>query len=273
MNNNRQRVAYLLMALAVVLTLFPVFWVASISFQGQQEWFARPVHWLPSFPTLANYAAVFANPHGVRAIYNSLIVTFSATVTAMLIGFPAAYAISRYRTGRFSLFVLPLIVRASPPIVFAIPLLVFYAAVGLIDTLQALIPIYAGTTVFYFIWLVKPFIDAVPHEIEEAAMVDGVKRWRLPFNVVLPIVLGGVAAATIFVFIMNWTEFVLALTLTRLEARTIPIQMTTITSLYSVQGHGQESAVSTVSLIPFLFVAYFLQKKLVRTFYLGTAKR
>lgn len=190
-----------------------------------------------------------------------------------MIGFPAAYAISRYRTGRFALFVLPLIVRASPPIVFAIPLLVFYAAVGLIDTLQALIPIYAGTTVFYFIWLVKPFIDAVPREIEEAAMVDGVKRWRLPFNVVLPIVLGGVAAATIFVFIMNWTEFVLALTLTRLEARTIPIQMTTITSLYSVQGHGQESAVSTVSLIPFLFVAYFLQKKLVRAFYLGSAKR
>ncbi len=272
MKINRQLLAYLLMALVVILTLFPVFWVASISFKGQQEWFARPIHWLPSSPTLSNYAGVFANPSAVKAIYNSLIVTFSATVIAMLTGFPAAYAISRYRTARFSLFILPLIVRASPPIVFAIPLLVFYATVGLVDTLQALIPIYVATTVFYFIWLVKPFIDAVPHEIEEAAMVDGVKRWRLPFSVVLPIVLGGVAAATIFVFILNWTEFVLALSLTILNARTIPIQMTTLTSLYSLQGYGQQSVVSTISVIPFLFVAYFLQKQLVRTFYLGSAK-
>lgn len=205
-------------------------------------------------------------------MYNSIIVTFGAIFLALLIGYPAAYAVSRKRSGRFSLFVLPLIVRASPPIVFAIPLLVFYATFGLLDTLQALIPIYAGITVFYFIWLVKPFIDAVPQEIEEAAMVDGVKRWRLPFNVILPIMLGGVVAASIFVFILNWTEFVLALTLTQLNARTVPIQMTTITSPYSIVGYGQDAVVSTVSLIPFLFVAYFLQKQLVHTFYLGTAK-
>jgi multiple sugar transport system permease protein len=270
--NNRRLAAYLLVAATLFFALFPIFWVTSTSFKSQQEWFVRPIHWLPYSPSLVNYASVFGSATAVRSIYNSLIVTFSATVLAFLIGFPAAYVISRLRTGRFSLFVLPLIVRACPPIVFAIPLLVFYAAFGLTDTLQALIPVYAGTTVFYFIWLVKPFIDAVPHEVEEAAMVDGVKRWRLPFSVILPIVLGGVAAATIFVFILNWTEFVLVLTLTRLDARTIPVQMTTVTSLYSVQGYGQQAVVSTISLIPFLAVAYFLQKQLLRTFYFGTAK-
>lgn len=259
--------------MVVVLTLFPIFLLISISFKGQFEWLAHPYHWLPKIPTLSNYASVFGTQLGVRAISNSLTVALGGTVLALFVGYPAAYVISRHTAGKFSLFIEPLILRASPPVVFAIPLLVFYSSVGLIDKLQGLVPLYGATTVFYIIWLTKPFIDAVPREIEEAAMADGVARWRLPFSVILPLVAGGVAAATIFVFILNWTEFTFALTLTLYAARTVPIQMTTLNSQYSVAGNGQAAALSTVSLIPFLLIAYYLQKQLVRAFYVGAVKK
>ena len=269
---NRQAIAYLILGVTVFFAIFPVFWVASIAFKGQQEWFARPLHWLPSMPTLVNFVAAFSNRNGANAVLNSLMAAAGGTLVALLVGYPAAYAMSRYRTRKLPLFIVPLILRATPPVVIAVPLLLFYSPLGLVDTVAGLIPVYAATTVFYIIWLIKPFIDAVPREIEEAAMADGVRHWRIPFSVVLPIVSGGLAAATTFVFILNWTEFSIALTLTRLYAETIPVQMTTLTSLYSVLGNGQSAALSTASMIPFLFIAYYLQKLLLRSFFVGAVR-
>ena len=122
--------------------------------------------------------------------------------------------------------------------------------------------------------MIKPFIDAVPRELEDAAMLDGVAGWKIPFSLILPMVAGGVVAATIFVFVLNWTEFVLALNLTRFAARTMPLQMAAFNALGSIsEGQGQAAALSTVSIIPFLVIAYYLQKQLVRTFYVGAVKR
>ena len=261
------------MAILVIVTVFPIFWVIAISFKSQNEWFATPVHWLPKRPTLSNYALAFASEYGVRAISNSLMVALGGTALALFTGFPAAYVISRYRGGKFGLFVVPLILRASPPAAVAIPLLVFYASLGLVDTTQGLILVYGATTVFYIIWMVKPFVDAVPREVEEAAMIDGVARWKIPFSLILPMVAGGVVAATIFVFMLNWTEFVLALSLTRFDARTVPLQMAAFSALGAIsEGQGQAAALSTVSLVPFIFVAYQLQKQLIRTFFVGAVR-
>jgi multiple sugar transport system permease protein len=261
------------MAIVVLIVAFPTFWVIATSFKTENEWFALPIHWLPETPTLSNYAGAFTSEYGVRAISNSLIVALGGTAIALLTGFPAAYAISRYRTGKFGLFIVPLILRASPPAALAIPLLVFYASVGLVDTAQGLVLVYGATSVFYIIWISKPFIDSVPRELEDAAMADGVSRWRLPFSVVLPIVAGGVVAAAIFVFMLNWTEFTFALILTRFDARTVPLQMATISALGDIsEGQGQAAALSTVSLTPFMLIAYFLQKQLVRAFAVGAVR-
>ena len=253
--------------------LFPVFWVVSSSFKTGDDLFALPPHWLPRTLTLSSYVLVFVSQAGVKAVSNSLVVSLGGTFLALLIGFPSAYTLSRYRTGRFALFLLPLITRASPPAVIAIPLLVFYSSVGMVDTPQGLVLLYSATTVFYIIWMIKPFIDAVPRELEEAAMIDGVPRWRIPFGLILPMVAGGVVAATIFVFILNWTEFTLALMLTRYQTQTIPLQMAAISALGAIsEGQGQAAAVSTVSLVPFLIVAYFLQKQLRRIFFAGAIR-
>lgn len=255
------------------MVLFPVFWTATTSFKTEQEWFTRPLHWLPRSPTLSNYEELFGQ-YDVKAISNGLIVAFAGTVLALLLGFPAAYRMSRYGRGRFAVFIVPLIMRASPPVVFAIPLLVFYSSFGLADTTQGLIVVYSSTTVFYIIWMIKPFIDAVPRELEDAAMVDGVPRWKLLFNLILPMVAGGVVAATIFVFILNWTEFILALSLTASDARTASLQMA---GMGATAGdwvdQGPAAALSTVTILPLLLVAYHLQKQLVRTLFVGAVRR
>ena len=263
----RQILNYSILTLLLILSIFPAFWVISTSFKPLAESFATPVHWLPVQPTLSNYEEAFTDSLGFKAIINSLLATIGGTALALGIGYPAAYWLSRYRGGRITLFVFPLILRASPPAVIAIPLIVFYSSVGFVDTLHGLILVYGATTAFYVIWMIKPFIDTVPRDIEDAAMVDGVSRWTIPFRVVMPLVASGVVAAVIFAFILNWTEFLYALSLTRFQARTIPVQMAILSTLGAVStGEGQAAAVSTVSLVPFLAGAYYFQRYLLRAF-------
>src|SRR3989441_1445508 len=213
---------YTLLVIVVVATLFPVFWVVSSSFKTEFELFSLPAHWLPQTPTLSSYAVAFASQSGAQAISNSLVIALVGTLLALLIGFPSAYVISRYRGGRFALFVMPLIMRASPPAVIAIPLLIFYSSLGMVDTLQGLVLPYTAVTVFYVIWMIKPFVDAVPRELEDAAMIDGVPRWRIPFGVILPIVAaGGLAPDNIF-FLFYLEEVTPQTMLTRMQEPTTP---------------------------------------------------
>ncbi len=262
----RELLAYIIVAIALLMVAIPIFWVISTSFKPENEWFLFPINWLPEKPTLSNYAAAFASDSGARAITNSLIVAIGGTVLALLTGFPAAYVISRYRTGKLGLFIVPLIMRATPPAAIGIPLLVFYASLGLVDTTQGLVLVYGATTVFYIIWLVKPFIDRVPREVEDAAMIDGVASWKLPFSVILPLVASGVVAATIFVFVLNWTEFTFAINLTQSQTVTVPLQMVVFSDMgvRISAGQGQAAALSTVSLGIFIFLGYQLQKQLIR---------
>ncbi len=260
---------YVVAASLLILTIFPLFWMVSFSFKGVEELsqFPEPIYWLPQRPTLFNYEDAFATITGLKAIWESFSIALASTAFAVLIGFPAAYTVARHRLPktRFSVLLLPLILRVMPSAVLALPLLVFYSTFGLIDTSVGMILVYGGTTVFYVIWLVKPFIDAMPPEVEDAAMIDGVPRWRIPYWVTLPTVVGGVLIAAFFVFILDWTEFVFVLSLGRVEIQTIPVVMTSLSAFGVLSGaHGDASAVSTISLLPFLVGAYYLQKQLLR---------
>jgi multiple sugar transport system permease protein len=169
---------------------------------------------------------------------------------------------------------MPALLSLTPPVVLALPLVVFYAAMGLIDTLVGLALVYGGTSAFYVIWITKPFIDAVPREVEEAARVDGEDSWAIPFTIILPIIASGVIATIFFVFLLNWTGFVLALSLTRSEARTLPLALTAVRGLGAVsQAEGTAAAVGTLSLAPFFAVSYFAQRYFIRVFALRLSGR
>src|SRR2546426_3650703 len=130
---------YTSLVIVVVATLFPVFWVVSSSFKTDFELFSLPAHWLPATPTLSSYTVAFASQSGVQAISNSLVIALGGTFLALLIGFPSAYVISRYRGGRFALFVLPPIMRGFPPALNANPPPTFHSSLRMGDTRQGLV--------------------------------------------------------------------------------------------------------------------------------------
>ncbi|MFQ5997717.1 MAG: carbohydrate ABC transporter permease, partial [Candidatus Bathyarchaeia archaeon] len=207
----------------------------------------------------------FTNPSNIKAIANSIIVALSGTGLAIVLGYPVAYSISRgVARWRFFMF-MAMIPRAIPPVVLAIPLLVFYSALGFLDTLHGLSLIYAVISVFFIIWMLKPFIDSIPIALEEAALLDGVSRFTTPFRIVLPLVRGGLGAAAVLVFILNWSEFLFALILSRVNARTVPVQLMILNPMgASPATEGVVAALSSLVIIPFFATVYFFFKYLLK---------
>ncbi|MFB6198746.1 MAG: carbohydrate ABC transporter permease, partial [Halobacteriaceae archaeon] len=136
-----------------------------------------------------------------------------------------------------------------PPIAIALPMLIMYSTLHLVDTRIGLIIAYTGFTIPFSVWMTKSFIDEVPVELEEAAMMDGQSRFETFYKTTLPVVKGGLAATFLFIFILNWSEFLMAQTLMR-NVHTIPIY---ISLLYSAAGgklFGVQAAIGAISVIP-----------------------
>ena len=279
----KRAIYYAVMLLAAIFALFPMFWLVSKSFQAPFEWFVIPVVWISQHPTLDSYAAIFGLPApsitvvgGVLipsfyAFRNSLIAAIGTTLSAVAIGYLGAYSISRYKTGGAVTYFFVLTSRMLPPVAVVIPLLVFFQTLTLVDTIYGLVLIYLGVNVAFVIWIVRGFIDDVPKEVEEAAALDGVRKWVIPFRIILPLIKGGLAAAALFVFILSWTEFGVALLITQTASTTIPVQL----FKYEFGGGpalGPMSALSVTAVIPVIVLGYLIQKQLVRGLSMGSIR-
>jgi multiple sugar transport system permease protein len=275
-------VDYILVLLIMAAVLFPVFWLVSSSFKPAHEWFAKPPVWISNSMTLDNYKVLiypvesisrmggFSTP-AVKPIVNSLIIAIFATVIATVAGFLAAYSISRYQTGGAQLFIFILQTRMLPPIAIAIPLLLMYSTLGLVDRHIGLIIMYAGVTLSYVVWMMKGFIDEIPVEIEEAAILEGYSEWEILFRVIFPLVRGPLLASGLFVLILNWGEFLFALIFTHSEAFTVPVQLQKYFSNMGLM-LGPVSALSVLATIPVVILGYLIQKHFVRGITFGAVK-
>lgn len=279
----KRAIYYLVMLVATLFALFPMFWLVSTSIKSPFEWFIIPAVWISKNPSLDSYAAIFGLPApsisvvgGVLipsfyAFRNSILAAVGTTLAAALIGYMGAYSISRYKTGGAVTYFFVLTSRMLPPVAVVIPLLVFFQTLAILDTIQGLVLIYLGINVAFVIWIVRGFIDDVPKEVEEAAALDGVSKWLIPFKIVLPLVKGGMAASALFVFILSWTEFGVALILTQTISTTIPVQL----FKYQFGGGpalGPMAALSTVAVIPVIVLGYLIQKQLVRGLSMGSIR-
>lgn len=272
----------LLICLAILL---PIVWVLSISLKPPEEWMAYPPRIIPAAPTFSNYIVLFlpGNPVGgisamvssaepvTKAFVNSLIVVPIATLASLLIGFAAAYSVSRFRTGGPTLPLFVLTTRMFPPVAFAVPLLVYFRLLNLIDTRLGLILMYTGFTIAFSLWMMRGFIDGVPRHVEEAAILDGASPWRVLFTITLPLVRGGLAATGLFVFILNWTEFLLAQIFTSREAITLPVQISHYTGAVG-RFYGPMAALGVVASIPVVIAGYLIQRHLVTGFTFGLVR-
>lgn len=275
-----------LLVLALLFAAFPLFWVVMTAFKPSNEWVAVPPVWIPSMPTLENFRAVFVSQDQAastsatsvsetawRAIRGSIIISVGATALSILIGLCTALAISRYRFGGNSTPLMILSGRMFPPIAIAIPFLVMFNSMGLSDTHLGLILCYAAFTLPFSTWMLKSFIDDVPRDIEDAAMLDGLTRIEAHIRFTVPLIRGGLVATTLFIFVLNWSEFLYGLVLTATDVVTIPVQMGKYFTATAGQLYGVQAALAITAVLPLVIIGYFIQDHLVRGLTLGAIKR
>ena len=281
--------------------IFPIFWMISTSFKEAGEWVTWPPHWLPHHPTWHNYAQIFAfsqiDPSLSRqateqafsiwkGLADAVFICTVASLLALLLGTFLAYAISRFNVGGKYFRHLILTIRMIPPIVIAIAILMYYAIlipyataalfgvrVSLFDTYTGLLLIYTATTLPFVIWMMLSFIDEVPYTLEHAARMMGAGRITVLRRIVIPLVASGMVVTFLFVFILNWAEFLLALTLTHPEVTTLTVLLNKFQSASEGRLYGPQAAIGTVITIPVVILGILIQKHLVKGFSFGTIRK
>ncbi len=281
-------VRVLLIAFVLVVFLFPVYWTVTMAFKPADEWTptSGKTYWVPDNPTLDNFRRIFGGTPGgsdsflvstpinaTDPIITSLITAIGGTLLALFVGVFAAYGISRFRAGGKMLGFSILQLRMFPPIAIIIPVLFLWTYLQLFDTRLGLILIYGAVTFPFVVWLMKSFFDEVPREISEAAIVDGCSQFGAFRKAVLPLVKGGLATTALFVFILNWSDFLIALVLSGNNVVTAPVFLSQITSAATGQEFGSRAALGVILITPPMVLSILIQKHLVRGLTFGAVKR
>ena len=261
---------YLAAVVALIVFLFPIYWLFGMSLKTAEEIFAYPPVWWPSAVRFENYLVLFRDGDA-KTIGNSLVIATISTVLAMFFGTLCAYSIARFRTGGDNLAMWVLSNRMLPPIVIVFPVFLLYVKLGLVDTYLGLIILYTAFNLPYVIWMMRGYIQDIPLELEESALVDGCTRWRVFRKVVLPMARSGIFATAVFTFVFAWNEFLFALVLARSEVTTFPVQVTHYLGGQS-NFYSKIAAMSVLGTVPIFIAVAMLQRYLVRGISLGAVK-
>ena len=246
----------------LLVVLFPVLWLVLISVRTEMESFRMPPRLLVT-PTLQNYVDLWQSKF-LRAFENSAVTATTTTLLSLLLGVPAAYALSRagLRSERLlSLWVLA--TRMAPPIAFGIPFFLIYKELDLVDTKLGLVVIYLSFNLSLVIWMMRAFFDGLPRSLEEAAYIDGAGVLGAFVRVTLPLCAPGLATTAIFCFLLSWNDFFYSLILTRSEALTAPVAIVNFMN-YESWEWGKVAAAATVIMLPVVALSVMVRKYLVR---------
>jgi multiple sugar transport system permease protein len=277
---------YAVLSLWLVIVSFPIFWMVSTAFKPDREWFANPPVYISKTPTLDNFLTVWTSRSSVLetqeaesmqkpwiALGNTLLVALTATTLSVGFGAILAYGVSRYRILSEARMFQLLVLRMIPPIVVAAPLSLYYSTLGLLDTVTGLVAVYFITTLPYAVWMSKSFIDEVPREMEQAAELLGASRWRAIFEVVLPLVRSGLVATFLFILILTWSEYLLALILSKAHVVTLPMELSKYEGSTEGRVYGRQAALSVGITLPLIFIGILIRKHLARGFSFGMVGR
>jgi multiple sugar transport system permease protein len=216
-----------LLAVIAFLFAFPLFYLVATSFKTKADLFAPVPSLFPPHPTIDPYISVLFTRGFLGLLANSIIAGLSATFLAIAIAFAICYPITRLPASpRLRAFVLgwALSLRFLPPVAVVIPYFAIVRTIGLYNQLPALILVYTIFNLPLAIWMLRGFLDEIPIEIEEAALVDGASRWHAFRTILLPLSRPGILAVAIIVFAFDWAEFLFAFILTATpQAMTFPV--------------------------------------------------
>jgi multiple sugar transport system permease protein len=279
-------VRYMILSIWAIISFFPIYWMVSTSFKPSTQWFSWPPIYFPDPATLSNYMNVWfgaeeydqaqyaiSSQKPLVSLWNSTVIASSSTFLSVAFGSVLAYGVSRYRILSEARMFQLLMLRMIPPIVVVAPLSLYYSALGLLDTRIGLIMVYFLTTLPYAVWMTKSFIDEVPREVEQAAEILGASRWRTVFEIVLPLIRSGLVATFLFILILTWSEYLLALIITKTQVSTLPIELSKYQGSTEGRVYGRQAALAVGITIPLMIVGLIIRKHLARGFSFGMVRR
>lgn len=257
------------LVVAAAVAAIPVLWLAFSSFKTEEELFLHPLA-LPRQPTLNNYASLFSQFKFGIATWNSVLISVGVVVISVVLGGMAAYGFSRYPfpASRVLLSAL-LVTRMVTPAALVVPLYLIMNALGLLNNL---ISIITGVTVLnlpFVVWILRPFLDALPREIEEAGLLDGLSPFGVFFRIVTPLAAPGLLTVALLSFIGSWTDLLFPISFsTTSDATPLTSALLQMQTGYKIYW-GSLMAGGVYLTIPTLVVSFALQKYLVRGMRLG----
>ena len=274
LNRSRKKLLDFLQFLVILLTaiiiLVPIYWIVSGAFKQQVDIFQLKLLFTP---TLDNFKIIFKSPYNLfDKLVNSTLVALSTVLITIPLATLAAYSFSRFRMkAEKVMFVTILATQFVPAVVIVLPFFILFRDIGILDTRLALVLVNLSLIMPFAIWMIKGFIDGIPLDTEEAALVDGSGRIQVVLNVVIPMALPGVITAGIFCFILAWNEFLFALIITTNKAVTLPVGLSLFHAEEGVLWH-LISAAGIMIMLPMFVLATLIQKHFVQGMTMGAVR-
>jgi multiple sugar transport system permease protein len=261
------------LAFAVLVIISPAclffLWMISLSLKPEIDNTAYPPVIIPSMLDWSNYTAMLTEHDFVRYFTNSLIVTGSAVILALIVGVPAAYGIARARAHKLAVVVM--IARMTPALSFLIPLFLLFQYLGLMRSLWPQIITHLVVTIPVVIWIMTSFFESLPVELEEASRIDGADRWQVFRLIALPLARPGIMVALILAVIFSWNNFVFGIVLAGRTTRTLPVAVYNSLT-YEQISWGPLSAAAILVTLPVLLLTVVAQKQIVQGMTSGAVK-
>ncbi len=255
---------YLPLVMMLVWTLFPVYWTLNTAFKPEGDIIKSPIQYFPKNFTLDNFVNAW-NDVGFSVYFkNSFIIGFGTVLFTLILSVLAGYALARYDfKGKKTVMMILLMTQFIPRSMLIIPLFVMFSNVGLISNPISLILIYSAVQIPFSAILMRGFIAGIPRELEEAAAIDGANRLQIITKVISPLLLPGVVATSVNIFVYSWNEFLLALMLTNNQNKfTLPVGLSFMLGEFNIN-YGALAAGSVIALVPSVILFIFAQKHLV----------
>ena len=263
---------FLVLSLWLIFTIFPLYWMFLTSIRPVRE-VTQKIYYPKSNSTLESYRTLFSQYDFTTYLRNSLVVSFAAATFVIFIGLMGAYALARYKfKGKTQIMLVFLVTQMIPALIALAPLYLLLSKVGLLNSLIGLTLCYVGGMVPFATIMLRGFLQRIPPELDEAALIDGCNRFTALFRVVFPVALPGIAATFIFAFVQCWNELFLAMVLIDSDGnKTFPVAMRSFIGAYYIEWGGLAAAVM-IGIIPTVLIFAAMSKFMISGLTAGIVK-
>ena len=263
--------AYIVSFFAIAFTLLPITWLFMLSIKTKGETFTKPPKWIFD-PTVQNYIKLWDNDLFKDTFFNSIYITIISIVLSVTIALFAAYALKIYKIKFKTAFMQWLLLAYMlPEFLFVLPMFTIYQTVGIYDTYLGMAIIYQVHVLPFSIWMLRSFLEEIPKEIDDAAIIDGCGPIQAIFKIYLPLIIPGIVATAILNGIWVWNELAIALCLTFFDSQPITVGVASFRGYASIDWGGMTSS-AIIAILPMVLFAAFAQKHIVKGLTLGSVK-